>query len=128
VTLLFLAGGSYLNAVAEAPKAYSAGRTPDGDPDLRGILEVHGTANWNVEGQPATKGVHASKSIAVEPQDGKIPYQPEAFVKRNTMALTDDPQMKCFMAGVRRITYTPGPFQIFQVPGLVIIVYQDLHT
>ena len=32
------------------------------------------------------------------------------------------------MAGIPRATYTPGPFQIFQSAGTVIIVYQDLHT
>jgi hypothetical protein len=41
------------------------------------------------------------------------------------MKLSEDPQAKCFMAGVPRITYTPGPFQIFQSAGMVIIVYQD---
>ena len=44
------------------------------------------------------------------------------------MQSADDPQAKCYMAGVPRATYTPGPFQIFQTSGMAIIVYQDLHT
>jgi len=47
---------------------------------------------------------------------------------RRRMTLSADPQAKCYMAGVPRATYTPGPFQIFQSAGMVIIVYQNLHT
>jgi hypothetical protein len=127
VSVLLLAG-SYFVAAAQPGKSYAAGHTPDGEPDLRGIWEVHGAANWNLEGHPASKEVPASKSVVVDPSDGKIPYQPWALAKRDAMNLTDDPQNKCFMAGVPRITYTPGPFQIFQTSGLMIIVYQDQHT
>jgi hypothetical protein len=105
-----------------------AARTPDGDPDLRGIWEVHSTANESLEGHPAKNGLAASKSVVVDPADGKIPYRPEMLAKRKAMNLADDPQAKCYMAGVPRVTYTPGPFQIFQSAGLVIIVYQDLHS
>jgi hypothetical protein len=110
------------------PKAYTPGRTPDGEPDLRGIWEVHGTANWNIEGHPARGGVAASKSLIADPPDGKIPYQPAALVKRNAVNVADDPQAKCYMAGVPRITYTPGPFQIIQTAGTVVLAYHDLHT
>jgi len=114
-------------AVISSIDAQSA-RTPDGDPDLRGIWEVRGTANGGLEGHPARNGVAASKSVVIAPTDGKIPYRPEMLAKRQTMNLADDPQARCYMAGVPRVTYTPGPFQIFQSAGLVIIVYQDLHS
>ena len=105
-----------------------AARTPDGDTDLRGIWEVHSSANDGLEGHPAKNGLAASKSVVVDPVDGKIPYRPDMLAKRQAMKLADDPQAKCYMAGVPRVTYTPGPFQIFQSAGLVIIVYQDLHS
>ncbi len=42
-----------LAAVLAAPVAaqntYKPGRTPDGHPDLTGIWEMRGTANWNLE-------------------------------------------------------------------------------
>ena len=43
------------DVAGQAPKHSEAvsAKTPDGDPDLRGIWEVHGTANWNIEGHPA---------------------------------------------------------------------------
>ena len=126
-SLLMLLIGS-IPAAAQTEKTVAAGVTPGSEPDLRGIWEVHGTANWNIEGHPARNGVAASKSVIVDPPDGKIPYQPSALAKRNAMILLDDPQAKCYMAGVPRATYTPGPFQIFQSAGVVIIVYQDLHT
>ncbi len=114
--------------LSSALAARAASKTPDGDPDLRGIWEVRATINWNLEGHPSHDGVPASKTVIVDPRDGKIPYLPEARAKRLAMNPADDPQAKCYMAGVPRVTYSPGPFQIIQSAGLVIIVYQDLHT
>jgi len=108
--------------------SYNASRTPDDEPDLRGIWEISATANRNIEGHPARNGVAASKSIIVDPANGRLPYLPDARTKRESMNLADDPQAKCYMAGVPRIMYTPGPFQIFQSAGLVMILHQDLHT
>ena len=44
------------------------------------------------------------------------------------MNAADDPHLKCYMAGVPRINYVPGPFRIFQNAMMTAIVYQDLHT
>ncbi len=126
--ILLFSGIGSTPVLAQSGKPFVAARTDDGDPDLRGIWQVEGTANWNVEGHPANNGVAASKSVIVDPADGKIPYRPEMLAKRNSMNLAEDPQAKCYMAGVPRVTYTPGPFQIFQSAGIVIIVYQDLHS
>ncbi len=123
-----MGGGAFVPSVAQSAKGYNAERTPSGEPDLRGIWEVRGTINWNIEGHPAQGGIAASKSVIVDPADGKIPSRPEARAKKSAMNLADDPQTKCYMAGVPRITYTPGPFQIFQTDGMVVAVYQDLHT
>jgi len=57
--------------------AFSPARLRDGQtPDFRGIWQVHDTAYVNIEGHPAGKGIAASKSIIVQPPDGKIPYKP----------------------------------------------------
>src|SRR4051812_43500467 len=115
-TRIWLSAVSLLCAVAfnaaGQNKSFTAARTADGDPDLRGIWEVHSTANWGLEGHPARNGVAASKSVVVDPAEGKIPYRAETLARRNAMSLADDPQAKCYMAGVPRVTYTPGPFQI----------------
>ena len=66
-----------LAAVLAAPVAaqntYKPGRTPDGHPDLTGIWEMRGTANWNLEGHNGGPGVPPSKSVIVDQPDGKIP-------------------------------------------------------
>ena len=112
--------------------AFSPGRLWDGQtPDFRGIWQVHDTAYVNIEGHPAEKGMAASKSIIVEPSDGKIPYKPEALRQRQenyrTQA-TADPSLKCYQAGVPRATYLPTPLQILQSPGNFAIVYQENHA
>jgi hypothetical protein len=94
------------------------------EPDLRGIWQVQNMANVNLEAP-------AGKSVIVDPGNGKIPYRPDALVTRQENfknRLTADPQAKCFQAGVPRATYTPKPFQIFQSPKRVFIVYQDVHA
>ncbi len=117
-----------LAARVAAQNTYKPGRTADGHPDFTGIWEMRGTANWNLEGHTGGPGVPPSKSVIVDPPDGKIPYKPEARVKRNDKNPADDPQAKCFLAGVPRLNYTPGPFQILQNAAMTAIVYQDQHT
>src|SRR5437762_3305301 len=117
-----------LAAPASSQSTYKPGRTADGHPDLTGIWETRGTANWNLEGHAGSPGVPASKSVIVDPPDGKIPYKPEARAKRNAMKPADDPQAKCFLSGVPRLSYTPGPFRILQNAAMTVIVYQDQHT
>src|SRR5581483_11584882 len=48
--------------------------------------------------------------------------------KRMAMNPANDPQNKCFLQGVPRIQYTPGPFRILQNGAMTVIVYQDQHT
>ena len=101
------------------------------EPDLRGIWQVRNTANINLEGHPALDGMEASASHVVDPGDGRIPYLPSAVATRDENYRnreTADPQTLCFQPGVPRATYVPEPFQIFQEPGRVFIVYQHVHA
>ena len=117
---------------AARQKAFSPARLWDGQtPDFRGIWQVRDTAYVNIEGHPAEKGIAASKSIIVEPSDGKIPYKPEALRQRQEnyrTRATADPSLKCYQAGVPRATYLPTPLQILQSPGNFAIVYQENHA
>ena len=69
----------------------------------------------------------------------ELPYQPWAAAKQkenfeNRMVVEvsndpsrfdkGDPELQCFRAGVPRANYMPYPFQIFQTPGEIIIVYE----
>ena len=57
---------------------------------------------------------------------GTIPYRPEALAKRNENRAkwpAADPEAKCYMLGVPRVTYHNMPFQIFQGEGDLLMVY-----
>jgi len=113
------------------PTPSMAQRLSSGEPDLRGIWQVQTTADWNIEGHAGEKGVAASKSIIVDPPNGKIPYQQWALAKRQDNfknRKTADPQTRCFQTGVPRATYLPSPLQIVQSAGNFALVYQDAHT
>ena len=100
-------------------------------PDFRGIWQVRGTAHVNIEGHPGGKGLSASRSLVVDPPDGKIPYKAEALARRQEnyrTRATADPSLKCYQAGVPRATYVATPLQLLQSPGNFAIVYQENHA
>ena len=113
---------------AFAQQAYRAPRTPDGHPDLQGIWQALNTAVWNIEDHAPELGVPGGQGIV---EGGEIPYLPSALGLRQEnfrKRLTDDPEAKCYMAGVPRITYMPYPFQIVQQGDQVSILYEYVHT
>ena len=113
---------------ASAQEPYRAPRTPDGQPDLRGIWQALNTAVWNIEDHAAELGVPAGQGIV---EGGEIPYLASALAKRQhnfANRRTDDPEAKCQMPGVPRITYMPYPFQIAQTANQVTILYEYVHT
>ena len=139
-------------AAAQAPAAglfpaYTAPRAIDGKPNLNGIWQAFITANWDVEAHPAQPGPHpeimgvwgagpGGQSIV---EGGVIPYKPEALAKkkenlekRTAVKATNDPhrydtgdpELQCYRPGVPRANYMPFPFQIFQTPSEILMVYE----
>jgi hypothetical protein len=107
---------------------YAPPRTPDGRPDLQGIWQVLTTAAWDIQDHRAEKDVPAGQGIV---EGNEIPYQPWAAAKKNENyqnRLTADPERKCYLPGVPRITYMPYPFQIFQFGGEITILYEYVHA
>lgn len=99
--------------------------------DLRGIWQATGTAHQNLEGDPAQPGGPATKSVVVDPTNGRIPYGADArkLAERNSKdRASTDPLLACFQPGVPRAALLPEPFQIFQNPDRVVIVYQHVHA
>jgi hypothetical protein len=100
----------------------------DGHPNLNGIWQALNTANWNLEAHSAA-GLDAFwrlGAIAAIPagtsvvQGGTIPYLPQALQRRDENRANwpaADPEAKCYMLGVPRVTYHDMPFQIFQSSG-----------
>lgn len=108
--------------------AYRVPRTSDGQPDLQGLWQVLNTAVWDIQDHAAQLGVPAGQGVV---EGNEIPYLPSALAKREENyrnRLTEDPEAKCYMVGVPRITYMPYPFQIVQAPKQVTILYEYVHT
>ena len=92
-----------------------------------------GTAHWNLEDHSASAtpfwqlgalyAVPAGQSVI---EGGTIPYLPAALKKREENMAgwpKSDPEAKCYMLGVPRVTYHNMPFQIFQGEGDLLMVY-----
>ena len=105
-----------------------------GKPNLNGIWQALNTAHWNLEAHSAEglSGFGLLGAIAAIPagrsvvRGGTIPYLPAALAKRNANRAqwpAADPEAKCYMLGVPRVTYHHLPFQIFQSEGDLLMVY-----
>jgi hypothetical protein len=115
--------------------------TVSGYPNFNGIWQALNTANWNLEGhsiEGMSKDFWRLGAIAVIPAGqsvlkggGTIPYLPEALKKRDENKSKwpeADPEAKCYMLGVPRVTYQNFPFQIFQSEGDLLMVYPFAAT
>ena len=103
-------------------------RTSDGKPDLSGIWQAVNTAAWDIQDHPASKGVPAGQGVV---EGNEIPYLPAAAARKAenyANRATADPETKCYLPGVPRITYMPYPFQIVQTPKQVSILYEYVHA
>jgi len=115
-------------AQTSTAKTYTPPRTRDGHPDLQGIWQVLNTASWNLEDHQASLGIPAGQSVV---EGGAIPYQPWALAKRKEnfdKRAALDPEAKCYLPGVPRITYMPYPFQIVQQADKVSILYEYVNA
>jgi hypothetical protein len=130
VGLSACAGTSSQSSTSAAPDTLS--RAYDGNPDLSGIWQTIGTANWNLEAHGPSAGPPQLGVIGTTPPGksvvvgGTIPYQPWALEQRNqnfANRFAQDPETKCYMPGVPRATYLPHPFQILQGTGKIMFVY-----
>jgi hypothetical protein len=113
-------------AAAQTPAAYTPPKTADGQPDIQGIWQVLNTAAWDLEDHPARLGVPAGQGVV---EGGAIPYRPEALAKKKENAgkrPSLDPENKCYLPGVPRITYMPYPFRIVQQRDKISILYEYL--
>ena len=139
------------------PTYRATARAADGKPDLNGIWQSFTTANWDILAHAAQPGPHPDIMGAWGAVPGgqgivegnEIPYQPwaaakqkENYEKRMVVKVTNDPhrydtgepELQCYRPGVPRANYMPFPFQIFQTPEQILIVYRvqgrdadDLH-
>ena len=108
-----------------------------GHPNMNGVWQAMGSANWNLEDHSASAtqfwqlgaigAIPAGQSVIVDPANGVIPYTPAALKKREELRAgwpKTDPEAKCYMAGIPRSNYMPYPFQIVQGQKDILFVYQ----
>lgn len=105
-------------------------RLQDGKPNLNGIWQTMNTAYVNIEDHVAQAGAPGGQGVV---EGGEIPYQPWALAKRKEnyeKRATADPEAKCYLPGVPRITYLGLPFQIFQsaASDKVTLLYEYAHA
>ena len=106
-------------------------RTSDGKPDFTGIWQAMNTANWDLLAHEARRGPVVALGAAFSIPGGtgvvegnEIPYLPAAAAKKKENAenwLTRDPEIKCYMPGVPRMTYVPYPFQIVESRDTILM-------
>ena len=119
---------TFAAAQAPAPQPGSIPRAIDGKPDLSGFWRVMNSAWLDIQDHSAELGVPAGQGVV---EGGEIPYLPAALeTKAQNYAdrATADPVAKCYLPGVPRITYMPFPFQIFQTPDEVGVLYEYGHA
>jgi hypothetical protein len=130
-TLLSLtqpSAGRAAGGAAQAGGATAIPRTPDGKPDLSGIWQVMNAAAWDIQDHPAQKGVPGGQGVV---EGNVIPYQPWALARKKEnyeQRATLDPESKCYLPGVPRVTFMPFPFQIIQKPNEVTILHEYVHA
>jgi hypothetical protein len=127
VTSAFVPLVAYAQAPANMPP-YTPPKLANGQPDISGIWQVLNTAAWDLQDHGASLGVPAGRGVVV---DNEIPYKPEALAKKKeneANRATRDPESKCYLSGVPRITFMPFPFQIVQQADKVNILYEYNHT
>jgi len=125
-------------AAPHAAAPSSIPRMRDGKPNLTGLWQAMGTADWNLQDHSASAGpfYQLGAEGAIPPgqgvvEGGEIPYKPEALEKKNvnfTNRFKDDPEVKCYMPGVPRAAYLPYPFQIIQSQKDILFAYEYATT
>jgi hypothetical protein len=132
---------AFLMAAMPSPGQTAAARIPrmaDGKPNLDGIWQAMGTADWDLEAHSAEAGPFFQLGAlgAIPPgqgvvEGGEIPYLPAALEqkkKNETNRWKEDPEVKCYMPGVPRAAYLPYPFQIIQSQKDILFAYEYATT
>lgn len=110
----------------------------DGHPNLTGVWQYIGEANWDIlDHSAAPSTMWETGAIGAVPpglgivEGNTIPYKPAALEQKQknfTNRRTDDPEAKCYMPGIPRANYMPYPFQIVQSTDKILFAYSFATT
>ncbi len=113
---------------AETPSAGpNIPRGADGKPDFSGIWQSISGADYGLEPHLATLDDPPGGGVV---EGNVIPYKPSALEQRATnfaARAIADPRNKCFTLGTPRGLYSNEPFQIFQRPRDLTLLYEFGH-
>ncbi len=127
------------DAAKSAPSAKPpVPRTADGHPDLSGVWQGGGASGLafaigsdNAKAaRPSDAAVSSAPAAVVRPkftppyQDWILPKVEEIRARRNI----DDPQSRCLLVGVPRITNEPLPIKIIQTKDEITFLYETFHA
>lgn len=105
-------------------------RLPDGKPNLTA------PAPKTADGKPDLSGIWTTKAgytgnIARDLKPGELSFQPwasELYKHRVETQGKEDPQAYCVLSGVPREHVVPYPFKILNSQGMIVILYEALHS
>ena len=151
-TTVFLVTIAQAQAPVLEPEAWTR-RTADGQPDLQGKwvnfdstpfeadaaprpqTNVNPPAHWVDHDSPMSP---QRRSMVVDPPDGRVPVMKWAEDKRDyDLAHLEDhyvhetPWVRCITRGVPGAMFPAGynnAYEIIQIPGYVVIVYEMIHA
>jgi hypothetical protein len=124
---LVLSVGNAVGAGPAPPAGTAIPRDAGGKPDFSGIWQSLSGADYGLEPHPATKDDPPGAGVV---EGNTIPYRPAALEQRakNFAArATADPRHKCYTLGTPRGIYGNEPFQIFQRPRDLTLLYEFGH-
>jgi hypothetical protein len=104
-------------------------RTPDGKPNLSAPAPRSADGKPDITGLWRPGGGYIG-NIAKDLK-GDAPFQPWAadlFKHRVETSAKDDPTAQCIVGGVPRNDFVPYPFKIIQTPGMMVILYEAVHS
>ena len=123
----FLLGQRTAGGESTGSSSSAVPRLSNGKPSLEGIWQALNTAAWDLQDHSGRVGVPAGQGVV---EGNEIPYQEWALAKKKEnfeKRATLDPEAKCYMPGVPRLTYEPFPFQIAQFDDHLLIIYEYIH-
>jgi len=105
-------------------------RTPDGQPNLNAPAPRTPDGKADITGLWQPAGIYVA-DIAKDLKPDAVPYQPWAealYKQRRANESKDDPTGYCIPGGVPRSDAVPYPFKILNLPGMMVILYEAVHS